>query len=197
MPTISLKLVVWVFFFICYCLWRDPSPTLHKIELRAPRCSFYCLVANNLLTSVLRYCITWVKKNQSLHLGQYAASEVIPRRVNCWLKTISKPPLWPSGPLRISGRAPSPLSRKSPTNLNPNLRSPIHWCSQKSKSYSLDLIAALEALAVGYIHTTYRDMKVSSKVEENLIPPSEGKTLNWCTCPSVLWPTISSSVHIL
>ncbi|GJN29626.1 hypothetical protein PR202_gb17872 [Eleusine coracana subsp. coracana] len=42
--------------------------------------------------------------------GNDAASEVIPRRVNCWLKTISKPPLWPSGPLRISGRAP-PLRR--------------------------------------------------------------------------------------
>ena len=28
--------------------------------------------------------------------GNDAASEVIPRRVNCWLKTISKPPLWPS-----------------------------------------------------------------------------------------------------
>uniref|UniRef100_A0A453QTT9 Uncharacterized protein n=1 Tax=Aegilops tauschii subsp. strangulata TaxID=200361 RepID=A0A453QTT9_AEGTS len=27
--------------------------------------------------------------------GNDAASEVIPRRVNCWLKTISKPPLWP------------------------------------------------------------------------------------------------------
>jgi hypothetical protein len=29
--------------------------------------------------------------------GNDAAYEVIPRRVNCWLKTISKPPLWPSG----------------------------------------------------------------------------------------------------
>ncbi|GJM84909.1 hypothetical protein PR202_ga00622 [Eleusine coracana subsp. coracana] len=28
--------------------------------------------------------------------GNDAASEVIPRRVNCWLKTISKPPLWPT-----------------------------------------------------------------------------------------------------
>uniref|UniRef100_A0A453FUX1 Uncharacterized protein n=1 Tax=Aegilops tauschii subsp. strangulata TaxID=200361 RepID=A0A453FUX1_AEGTS len=28
--------------------------------------------------------------------GNDAASEVITRRVNCWLKTISKPPLWPS-----------------------------------------------------------------------------------------------------
>ena len=28
--------------------------------------------------------------------GNDAASEVIPRRVNCWLKTISKPPLRPS-----------------------------------------------------------------------------------------------------
>uniref|UniRef100_J3LFN8 Uncharacterized protein n=1 Tax=Oryza brachyantha TaxID=4533 RepID=J3LFN8_ORYBR len=27
--------------------------------------------------------------------GNDAASEVIPRRVNCWLKTISNPPLWP------------------------------------------------------------------------------------------------------
>uniref|UniRef100_A0A453AJC2 Uncharacterized protein n=1 Tax=Aegilops tauschii subsp. strangulata TaxID=200361 RepID=A0A453AJC2_AEGTS len=44
--------------------------------------------------------------------GNDAASEVIPRRVNCWLKTISKPPLWPSfcgGPLRISERALSSL----------------------------------------------------------------------------------------
>ena len=28
--------------------------------------------------------------------GNDAAYEVIPRRVNCWLKTISKPPHWPS-----------------------------------------------------------------------------------------------------
>ena len=43
--------------------------------------------------------------------GNDAASEVIPRRVNCWLKTIPKPPLWLSlcgGPLRISERAPFP-----------------------------------------------------------------------------------------
>jgi len=47
--------------------------------------------------------------------GNDAASEVIPRRVNCWLKTISKPSLWPSGPPRISGRAPPFRRRESPT----------------------------------------------------------------------------------
>ena len=48
--------------------------------------------------------------------GNDAAHEVIPRRVNCWLKTISKPPHWPTKPLRISGRAPPLRRRESPTN---------------------------------------------------------------------------------
>ncbi|KAJ4812623.1 Phosphotyrosine protein phosphatases superfamily protein [Rhynchospora pubera] len=57
-----------------------------------------------------RYLCAW---------GNDAASEVTPKRVNCWLKTISKPPLWPRlvrVPLRIFGRA-LPLGL-GPTSLN-------------------------------------------------------------------------------
>jgi hypothetical protein len=54
---------------------------------------------NRMWASVATHLCAW---------GNDAAHEVIPRRVNCWLKTISKPPLRPSsGPQRISGRAPS------------------------------------------------------------------------------------------
>ncbi|BAS80211.1 Os02g0668350, partial [Oryza sativa Japonica Group] len=51
--------------------------------------------------------------------GNDAASEVIPRRVNCWLKTISKPPL---RPIRASENFwKGSLTRVKPTILNLSL----------------------------------------------------------------------------
>ncbi|BAS96639.1 Os06g0199050, partial [Oryza sativa Japonica Group] len=50
--------------------------------------------------------------------GNDAAYEVIPRRVYCWLKTISKPPLWPTWATENFWKGSFSSERVKPYNSN-------------------------------------------------------------------------------
>jgi hypothetical protein len=62
---------------------------------------------------VRRYLCAW---------GNDAASEVKPRRVNCWLKTISNPPRWPGLRFGLREFLEGPPLARAPTNIKSKLQ---------------------------------------------------------------------------